>query len=109
VILLPEQKTLTEPVLRDIFLHELAHLARRDCLFHLLARLATAVLFFQPLAWRLSRRLELIADDLCDDYVIHFGPVARVMRTRSSILQSNCHLHRSLQKRVWRWSRYVLH
>ncbi|QDT92221.1 M56 family metallopeptidase [Gimesia algae] len=73
VILLPEQKTLTEPVLRDIFLHELAHLARRDCLFHLLARIATAILFFQPLVWRLSRRLELIADDLCDDYVIHFG------------------------------------
>tara|TARA_R110002095_G_scaffold188226_2_gene165526 strand:+ start:29425 stop:31404 length:1980 start_codon:yes stop_codon:yes gene_type:complete len=73
VILLPEQKTLTEPVLRDIFLHELAHLARRDCLFHLLARIAISILFFQPLIWRLSRRLELIADDLCDDYVIHYG------------------------------------
>ncbi|MCA9015000.1 MAG: hypothetical protein KDA77_06665, partial [Planctomycetaceae bacterium] len=73
VIILPEQKTLTQPVLRDVFLHELAHLARRDCLFHLLARLTTAVLFFQPLVWRLTRRLELIADDLCDDYVIQYG------------------------------------
>lgn len=73
VILLPEQKTLSEPVLRDIFLHELAHLVRRDCLFHLLARIATAILFFQPLVWRLSRRFELIADDVCDDYVIHYG------------------------------------
>ncbi|QDV51796.1 M56 family metallopeptidase [Gimesia fumaroli] len=73
VILLPAQNRLTEPVLRDIFLHELAHLARRDCLFHLLARIATAILFFQPLVWRLSRRLEFIADDLCDDYVIQYG------------------------------------
>ncbi|QDT43686.1 Regulatory protein BlaR1 [Gimesia alba] len=73
VILLPEQKTLTQSVLRDIFLHELAHLARRDCLFHLLARIATAILFFQPLVWLLLRRLEQIADDVCDDYVIQYG------------------------------------
>jgi len=73
LILLPEQKTLTQPVLRDVLLHELAHLARHDCLFHLLARLATVVLFFQPLVWWLSRRLEQVADDICDDYVIHYG------------------------------------
>ncbi len=73
LILLPEEKSLTQPVLRDVLLHELAHLARHDCLFHLLARLATVVLFFQPLVWWLSRRLEQVADDICDDYVIHYG------------------------------------
>ncbi|QGQ26134.1 hypothetical protein F1728_27165 [Gimesia benthica] len=73
LILLPVQKDLSDAVLRDIFLHELAHLARRDCLYFLLARLATAVLFFQPLVWWLSRRLEQLADDICDDYVIHYG------------------------------------
>lgn len=73
LILLPAPNALSEAVLRDIFLHELAHLARRDCLYFLLARVATAVLFFQPLVWWLSRRLEQLADDLCDDYVIHYG------------------------------------
>ncbi|MBN69609.1 MAG: hypothetical protein CME32_10050 [Gimesia sp.] len=73
LILLPAQNDLSDSVLRDIFLHELAHLARRDCLYFLLARLATAVLFFQPLVWWLSRRMEQLADDICDDYVIHYG------------------------------------
>lgn len=73
VILLPERETFSQPVLRDVFLHELAHLSRRDCLFHLLARLATSALFFQPLVWLLARRLEQIADDICDDYVIQYG------------------------------------
>jgi beta-lactamase regulating signal transducer with metallopeptidase domain/protocatechuate 3,4-dioxygenase beta subunit len=73
IILLPDGETLSRSELRDVFLHELAHLSRRDCLFHLLARLATAVLFFQPLVWLLSRRLEQISDDICDDYVIQYG------------------------------------
>lgn len=73
LILLPAQNDLSDSVQRDIFLHELAHLARRDCLYFMLARLATAVLFFQPLVWWLSRRMEQLADDICDDYVIHYG------------------------------------
>lgn len=73
MILLPERETLSQAELRDVLLHELAHLSRRDCLFHLLARVATAVLFFQPLVWYLARRLERISDDICDDYVIQYG------------------------------------
>ncbi|QDT28420.1 Regulatory protein BlaR1 [Gimesia panareensis] len=73
LILLPAQNNLSDAVLRDIFLHELAHQTRRDCLYFLLARFATAVLFFQPLAWWLARCLEQLADDICDDYVIHYG------------------------------------
>lgn len=72
-ILLPERALISRQAMRDVFLHELAHLARHDCLFQLLARIATAVLFFQPLVWWLSRRLEQIADDICDDYVIQYG------------------------------------
>lgn len=73
LILLPTGQIQSDAALQDVILHELAHLARRDCLFHLLSRIATAVLFFQPLTWWLSRKLDRIADDLCDDYVIHYG------------------------------------
>ena len=58
---------------RDVLIHELAHLARRDCHWNLLRRLATAVLFFQPLLWKLSRQLELTAEEVCDDFVVRFG------------------------------------
>ena len=59
--------------LRETFVHELAHLARRDGLWNLLRRSTTAGLWLQPLVWLLSRRLEVAAEEVCDDYVVHFG------------------------------------
>ncbi len=31
------------------------------------------VLWVQPLLWQLSRRLEVVAEEVCDDYVVQFG------------------------------------
>jgi len=59
--------------LRETFVHELAHLARRDGLWNLVRRSATAGLWLQPLVWLLSRRLEVAAEEVCDDYVVYFG------------------------------------
>ncbi len=69
-ILLPED---VGKNLRETFLHELAHLARRDGVWNLLRRWATAAFWFQPLLWVLSRRLEAVAEEVCDDYVVHWG------------------------------------
>jgi beta-lactamase regulating signal transducer with metallopeptidase domain/protocatechuate 3,4-dioxygenase beta subunit len=69
-ILLPDDAGLD---LRDAFVHELAHLARRDVLWNLLRQSATALLWFQPLLWALSRRMEVTAEEVCDDYVVQFG------------------------------------
>ena len=69
-ILLPDDEGLD---LRDAFVHELAHLARRDVLWNLLRQSATALLWFQPLLWVLSRRMEVAAEEVCDDYVVQFG------------------------------------
>jgi beta-lactamase regulating signal transducer with metallopeptidase domain len=69
-ILLPDD---VEDDLHETFIHELAHLARRDGLWNLVRRLAAAALWFQPLLWSLSRRLEATAEEVCDDYVVHFG------------------------------------
>ena len=59
--------------LSSVLTHELAHLARNDCAWNLLRQLATAVGFFQPLVWVLSRRLETAAEEVCDDYVVELG------------------------------------
>ena len=69
-ILLPED---AEQHLRDTFVHELAHLGRRDGLWNLLRQLATAALWVQPLLWVLSRRIEETAEEVCDDFVVAFG------------------------------------
>jgi beta-lactamase regulating signal transducer with metallopeptidase domain len=70
-VLLPE--AFQAMSLRDVLIHELAHIRRRDCQWSLLARLATAVFFFQPLLWKLSRRLDATAEEVCDDYVMQYG------------------------------------
>ena len=69
-ILLPED---ADQNLRDTFVHELAHLGRRDGLWNLLRQLATAALWVQPLLWVLSRRIEETAEEVCDDFVVTFG------------------------------------
>lgn len=77
VILMPEwdRPSAGKPQggMRDILIHELAHLRRRDGLWNLLRQLATAVFFFQPLLWRLSRRMEINAEEACDDWVVALG------------------------------------
>ena len=70
VILLPED---IDENLRDTFVHELAHLARRDGWWNLVRRSSVAALWVQPLLWVLSRRLEGVAEEVCDDYVVQFG------------------------------------
>jgi hypothetical protein len=70
-ILLPEDDATAD--LRATFVHELAHLARRDCLWNLLRHAASGLLWFQPLLWALSSRIEVTAEEVCDDYVVQFG------------------------------------
>jgi beta-lactamase regulating signal transducer with metallopeptidase domain len=59
--------------LRDILIHELAHLKRRDVLMRMLSHCVLSIFFFQPLLWSLIRWLENNAADVCDDYAVSFG------------------------------------
>ncbi len=59
--------------LRETFIHELAHLLRRDGLWNWLRRWTNVALWAQPLLWVLSRRLEATSEEVCDDYVVHSG------------------------------------
>jgi beta-lactamase regulating signal transducer with metallopeptidase domain len=66
-VLLPRwAEGLDVPQQRAMLAHELAHLRRRDPLWRPLQRLALVPLFFHPLAWHALRRLETLAETLCD-------------------------------------------
>lgn len=66
-VLLPRwAEGLDAPQQRAMLAHELAHLRRRDPLWRPLQRLALVPLFFHPLAWHALRRLETLAETLCD-------------------------------------------
>jgi beta-lactamase regulating signal transducer with metallopeptidase domain len=79
VVIIPEaQKAdLLNGTLDRVLMHELAHQARRDCLWNLLARVVCALGCFQPLLWVLARRLEDAGEDAADDRVLALGADAR--------------------------------
>lgn len=56
-----------------VYLHELAHLARRDHLWTLASELVFTLLPWHPLAWWTRRTLAVRAEEACDDWVIACG------------------------------------
>lgn len=75
VILLPRvDEAPNAAATREVLLHELAHLARRDCAWSLVAWIAVALVPLQPLLWRLARRIEDLSDDVADDFVLEHAP-----------------------------------
>ena len=56
---------------KEVFLHELAHLKRRDPFWNLLVRITRIIIPFQPLIWIYTRWIAVTNDYVCDDYVMN--------------------------------------
>src|SRR5262249_14114445 len=59
--------------LRSVLLHELAHIKRRDPLARLLAQIACALHWINPLVWLAGWRLGVECERACDDLVLSSG------------------------------------
>jgi beta-lactamase regulating signal transducer with metallopeptidase domain len=59
-----------------VLLHELAHVKRRDCLMQVVAHLAWALHWFNPLAFLAVSRLRAEQERACDDLVLSVGTPA---------------------------------
>lgn len=81
-ILLPPDYLEDEAGLRLVLIHELAHQIRHDTAWNFLCRLARATIFFNPLVWRLTRRLEESGDEVADDFVVEYGHDPQTYATR---------------------------
>ncbi len=74
VILLPvEAADWDADWMRMVLLHELAHVKRRDCLTQMLANIACAVYWFNPLVWYAAKQLRKERELACDDTVLALG------------------------------------
>ncbi|MBN1291172.1 MAG: PD40 domain-containing protein, partial [Candidatus Latescibacteria bacterium] len=72
-IILPAGEQESAMASREVIIHELAHLIRRDYLWNLLCQASKILFPVQPLIWLLSRNIEETSDYVCDDYVILHG------------------------------------
>jgi len=61
------------PALELVLEHELAHVRRRDFRSEVLARAATALLWFHPAAWAALKNLRRERELACDDAVLDLG------------------------------------
>jgi beta-lactamase regulating signal transducer with metallopeptidase domain len=56
--------------LRDVLVHELAHIKRRDYLINLVQVVAETLLFFHPAVWWVSRQIRTERENCCDDFAV---------------------------------------
>jgi bla regulator protein BlaR1 len=70
VILLSERAVEASGEAEAIIAHELAHVARLDWAKLLLARIATALFWFNPLVWLLAREAHQLREETADDAVL---------------------------------------
>jgi len=61
---------------RVVLLHELNHVKRRDCAWQLVAQVACAVYWFNPLVWLGARALRIERERACDEAVVRDGTQA---------------------------------
>jgi len=74
IVALPESAQDWSPQRRQVVLcHELAHIKRRDFLTQLIARVACAAHWFNPLSWWALRAMSLERERACDDLVVESG------------------------------------
>jgi TonB family protein len=76
--------------LHVVLCHELAHIRRHDWLVQMGAEVVRAVLWFNPLAWIVCRRLRRESEQACDDEVLGMGVGGRAYATHLLDLARQC-------------------
>ncbi len=90
LILLPEDllDSADDDRLRDVLIHESAHLVRFDPLVGLLQRVVGAVFWPHPMIHVLNHALTRAREEVCDNHVLRLGEPLRYARTLLDLAES---------------------
>ncbi len=82
-VVLPEGlvKSISSDSLRDVLVHEYAHIVRLDAWIGLLQRLAGAIFWPHPLVHYANGQLTRAREEVCDNYVLRCGSPSGYART----------------------------
>ncbi len=75
----------TPQQLRDVFVHEVAHVIRRDQAILWLQNVAAALFWFHPLVKALNRQLARAREEICDNHVLGTTDAPTYSRTLLSL------------------------
>jgi beta-lactamase regulating signal transducer with metallopeptidase domain/protocatechuate 3,4-dioxygenase beta subunit len=88
-VVLPERlfEHSTPCQVRDVLLHECAHVVRHDPWVRLLQRLAVVLFWVHPLIYLLNRRLDHAREEICDNHVLAHTDAAEYAETLLTVAQ----------------------
>ena len=102
VVMLPQAlvSALPLPEIRVILGHELAHNRRRDPWMGWLQVIISAIWWFNPVYWLLSRSIRGVREDCCDDMVLASGLASREVYCRTLLKAARAALENKVVMRT---------